>query len=123
MQDPCRLHTMLSQNVHFSLLIRYLLSFAGDIVQKDLYGLGIRGNQSQLIVGLSMVNSPNGFLEASPRPPTVLKHLYYIQKASLLYSKSIRSRGTFVILHRLLPVVRATTSDAYRFRMTDCLEM
>ena len=44
-------------------------------------------------------------------------------KASLLYSKSIRSRGTFVILHRLLPVVRATTSDAYRFRMTDCLEM
>ena len=84
MQDPCRLHTMLSQNVHFSLLIRYLLSFAGDIVQKDLYGFGIRGNQSQLIVGLSMVNSLNGFLEASPRPSTVLKHLYYIQKASVV---------------------------------------
>ena len=83
MQDHCRLHTMLSQNVHFSLLIRYLFSFAGDIVQKDLYGLRIRG-QSHLIVGLSMVNSPNGFLEASPRSPTVLKHLYYIQKASVV---------------------------------------
>lgn len=37
----CRLQTMLNRNVHFSLLIRYLFSFASDIVQKYLYGLGI----------------------------------------------------------------------------------